>query len=255
MTPPPTVSLAEFAEFQGEIGGIEIASALPLEPYIPGDEININLGRIARAASAAHLGSVEFGRYTRTKDQISPDVANVHDDGSATASLAATASRSPRTEPSVHIPGLVELWNEGDASIKINFGHPDLDDAKVREAKPWAQLIDKAISEGLRWAGNRKLVHTQLDARAFVGTGCTLSPAVQMALIDTELGAFSYAFGFVMYNGLLVGAGSARMNYFSRRGQWGSRFKGEYSLTPGIPFDRLAFLHAYSRIRKFAEVK
>lgn len=136
---------------QGTVHGVEIISALPLEPYVPSSDITVNLGHIAQTANIGRLGSVSFRRYTQHPDYAAPSIAGTHTDGTAVSSVVVSAARTKRIEPSLEPlgqsgPGTVK----GVGDIKINFGHEELQDVNAGDAQVWAQYLNTAVGKGLR---------------------------------------------------------------------------------------------------------
>jgi hypothetical protein len=241
-----TITLDNFDEFRGEVNGVLMAANLPMEPYVPSDEIHVDLGRIATAARIGHLRLVLFERYSE-QDSISAGVDSVGDDGSATAAFSASATRAPRINAESLTPG-EPTFHKGGGGIRINLGHSDLDEANLREAEPWAKHLDASIREGMRACTSKKLFKNNRAYRvgafmfnaAFLGTVLTLSGVEPSNL-----------------NGIAeMGVGSA-VGY-NARNVTGKVFQGlqpEYSLIPYIPLDRMGLVHAYTHTRKFVKAK
>jgi hypothetical protein len=234
-----TITLDNFADFHGEVNGVEIQSNLPFESYVPTTEIDVNIGRIARAARIGHLGSIAFRRYSE-QTSITPGIDSVSDNGSATASFSVTASKAPRIDPSLNPRRGSVLYTKGDGTVKINFGHDDLNDISLREAKPWAHYLDKTLSESLRACGNRQLMKNK-PFRTLISSIYLLSPVLDFA--GHKFGSIpsGYARSLMWYTGsTAIFAGT----------------QGEYtSLTPGLPIDRLGLTQAYTRTRKFVKAR
>lgn len=237
-----SITLDNFADFHGEVNGVEITSILPLEPYVPSDEIAIDLGRVSRAARFGHLNSLTFRRYTE-QFTVTPGVDSMSEEGSATASFSATnAGTSPRGDSSVD-PKKTFVFDKGSGTVKINLGHEDLNDVNLREAKPWASYLDTAISEGLRSSSNRKLLGATLDDRVWrviFAASNLLKPVLDLKSHGLSKAASTYANDILWYNIMIGLVGSFKTG-------------GELSLTPGFSLDRLGLVQAYTQTRKFVK--
>jgi hypothetical protein len=235
-----SITLDNFTDFHGVVNGVEILSTLPLEPYVPSDEIDINLGRIARAARIGHLNSLTFSRYSE-QTSVTPGVDSLGEDGSATASFSANASTPPRADSSLD-RGNPSLYKKGQGTIKINLGHEDLNEVNLREAKPWAQYLDIATSEGLRACSNRKLLSGK-GYRALMMSLWTLQPVLDLANHNLSNVAADYGQQMLLYSAM-IGLLSAI-----------DGSSAEFSLTPGFSLDRIGAVQAYTRTHKFAKAK
>ncbi len=235
-----TITLDNFTDFYGEVNGVEIACNLPVEEYVPSSDIHINLGRIARAAKIGRLETVLFERYSES-DSMSPGVNSVSEDGSATVSFSSSATRTPRIRYGTDRSH--GLWNKGMGLIKINFAHDDLNDVNLREAKPWAEYLNTSMRKGLERCSNNQLY----------GKNKIIRPC-----------------GFVVYNSLVVGLGSAgstdallqdyaagviSYNILLHIFAWFNTDSPEHTLVPYMPLDRMGLVQAYTRTRKFVEAK
>ncbi len=233
-----TITLDNFADFHGEVHGVEIKSNLPLEPYVPSSEINVHLGRIGRAAHFGHLGSLAFRRYSE-QDSITPGVDSVSEDGSATASFSASASKAPRIDPAVNIHSS-PLFNKGSGTVKINLGHEDLNDINLREAKLWANYLDTTMGESIRACSNRKLLSSKTQ-RAIFASLYLLWPVIDLSSHDVGKAIADYAINIGWFTSIAIFFGGKN---------------GEFtSLIPGFPLDRMGLVQAYTRTHKLVETK
>lgn len=235
-----TVTLDNFADFQGEVHGVEIQSNLPFDSYVPSTEIDVNLGRIARAAKFGHLGSIAFKRYSE-QSSIIPVVDSVSEDGSATASFSATASKTPRIDSSL-LSQNTGIYDKGSGTVKINFGHDDLANINVREAKPWADYLDTTIGAGLRSCSNRKLFSSRAYRALMTGI-YAWRPLLDLTGHNMDGLTHDYVNSLAWYTLVIGGIG-----YFGGTG-------GEFTLTPAVSLDRLGLVQTYTRTRKFVEAK
>lgn len=237
-----TITLDNFADFHGEVSGVEIRSHLPMEPYVPGTEINVNLGRIARSAHLGRLGSIAFRRYSE-QTQVTPGVDSVSEDGSATASFSASASKTPRIDSTIEpYRMLLPVANKGTGVIKINMGHKDMDDARLRDAEPWAHFLDRATSEGLRGCAKSKLLSRPAIRAVAYGLG-SIPIGLTALNYGVETSTLQYAQG--------VGFWSVVVGVIARtRGS-----TGEFTALPMLPLDRMGLAQIYTRTRKFVETK
>ncbi len=232
------MTLDTFADFSGEVNGVTIRSHLPLESYVPSSEIDVEIGRIARAASLGHQSSIAFRGYSE-KSFITAGVDTVGDDGSATASFTASAVKAERIDSDLSMPDIVT--RKGTGTVRINFAHDDLDGVNLREAKPWANHVDTSIKEGLRSTANKKLmgkIGYRIGSAVFLLGGMGTLVAIKN---PSALGITSaVALGEVTYNAVLVA--------FSGR-------EGEFTSVPFVPIDRLGLVQAYTHTRRFATTK
>lgn len=237
-----TITLDNFAEWDGEVHGVEIQSALPLEKYVPGPEITVNIGRIARIARVSRLETLSFRGYSE-RESISVGVSSLNEDGSATATLSASAAVS-RTDSLVQSTPLFPMPERGRGGIRINFSHPDLNDVNLRDARPWANHLDSSIKEGLRNCANKQLFSNYgpwralglaIDRTSWGGLVALSGPSDIKTLIGTSIGA--QVLTTLGYNAL-------------GRSQ---REDPEYSLVPYLPLDRLALAHFGTRGRKLVK--
>lgn len=242
-----TITLDNFADFQGEVHGIEIQSNLPFDPYVPSTEINVHLGRIARVAKLGHLGSVAFRRYSE-QSSVTLGVDSISDDGSATASFSASASKAPRINTGIDTNKDAAPWvSKGHGIIKLNLGHDDLSEINLREAQPWSNYLDRGIREGLRSSSTKKLLDQPLRRGAITVIWGGI-PLVRTLIGDVSGGAELY----LGNDALFIGVAAALSRFQSRV----PRPTGESTIFfPGLAVDRMGLIQAYTRTRKFVEAK
>ncbi|HVV25527.1 MAG TPA: hypothetical protein VHC21_00635 [Candidatus Saccharimonadales bacterium] len=241
-----TITLDNFSAFHGEVHGVEIQSNLLFEPYVPTTEIDVNLDRIARAARIGHLGSVAIRRFSESSMHTVPAVVNLHDNGTATATRAAVSSRSKKIDYSLDTNSLV-MSTKGNASIKINFGHEDVDDMQLREPEAWAQFLDSRIRAGLYGSAQKKFL-SNLGYRLQVIGGIVLISG-GFAIGNIEVGAVAY--GAIAAGDLLTM--SWKSKHLNRHEKL--YHAPEVSFTPGLPLDRLALAKTYVSTRKFVKAR
>lgn len=241
-----TVTLDNFADWHGEVHGVEIKSALPLESYVPSGDINIHLGRIARAARFGHLGSVTFTGYSE-RSFTAPGVSTLNEDGSATAAFSAVAIRAPRGRSDVNTVAPF-MFNRGTANVKINFDQEGIA-GNFRDPNLWAGILDLSIKEELRASSQKKLLNPK-GARLAGGMLSIALPVTIATLAGTGLVEFAKAYGeeLVVVNGFMQAAAhfmpeEAEANH------------PEITFLPFLPLDRLGLVQAYTRTRKFTKAK
>lgn len=138
--------------FEREVNGIKLSSGLVFEPYVPTDEVLVDLSRISGMARVARLSAVSFARRTDSRDSIIAGVDSVSSDGTATVTSAKTASKQKRstTEQEEFIaPYILKM----PATVKLNLGHEDLDKKPLRDPNNWARVLDLGIKNGIKDAG------------------------------------------------------------------------------------------------------
>lgn len=250
-----SIALSNFADFRGQVQGVNITANVPLEPYLSDGEINIHLGRIARAANFARIRSVEFSRYSQSEDPVSVGIAGISGKDTAIAALTATGGAVRRIDPELDIPLPIGwLISKSRLSVGINFGHEDTKKAPVREAGPWARYLDTTISEGLRWGSHQSLLRRDMAGRAVLATAATVTPAQEL-IVNGGAGeaALIYGAGVAFYT--VLASGIARAMNSSPRSHIFGPFSGELTAAIGLSVDRLALTHAYTRTHKFADVR
>lgn len=206
-----TIQLDNFAEWQGQVKGVEISSRIMLPEYVPTHEMSVDLGKIATIASLGRLQSLHINLYEE-KQQTNLSVSNIDAQGTATAGAAkaGTINRAQSSINSNHDRPL--KFPRGDGVVRINVNHPDLDDKVLRSPKPWADLLDKGVRDGLATAGRKQLLEPKKERRyAFgvhkmieVGMGATIAWATkEPSLLPFYLGVRSFdsltGFSAVLY--------------------------------------------------------
>lgn len=151
------ITLDNFTDWHGEVNGIELESYLPLPDYVPTNELEVNLGRIARLAQVGRLASVQFGLYSEECSGTF-GVRSINSDGSSTAAAVKTSSPArAKSEADSPFQNEQYIFPPGHGLVKVNVSHPDLDDQVLREAKPWARLLQRGMSDGIYHAGKKQM--------------------------------------------------------------------------------------------------
>ena len=215
------MDLATFSEFQGSLNGIEFANAINLPSYVPAEAIDVHIGRLATIAKVGRLCALRIGTYSEST-QLSVAINGINADGSATASSVATktAHRSSTALSNPHEDG--SLFPRGVATIKINTGHDDLNQAKVRQPQPWADLVAKGLRAGLVEATKNQLLKPVDKRRSllFIEQTLALNWVILCAAFEHDpiILALDYAVfqtsNFFIPNKLLLGRERTALNGF-----------------------------------------
>lgn len=246
-----TITLDNFAEWHGEVRGVEIHSFIPLPEYVPTTDIAIDLGRIATIARYGRLKSVRFGLYDE-EEKMSFSISGVNKDGAATATGAksATVSRSNSELNRESGEGYVP-FPRGTASIKVNARHPDLNDTVLRKPEPWATLLDKGMRGGLAEASRKQLLEPKLERRVYFGIHQAVTSFIvggyyaltqEPEVIPILCGM--YALDDALGIGSRLGAKARKMPFDDY----------EHSVLKDLPLDRYAAARALTATKKIVTV-
>lgn len=167
--------LSEFADWHGEVNGIEINAAINLPEYAPAEGISVHLGRIATIARFGRLAGVQFRTFSGDSETASSaTIGGINFDGSATAVGVKTASivRTKHTLEALSESG--ERYPRSVARIGINTNHPDIQTARVRTPEPWTRLLNKGMKTGLVAASKDQLLKPEMERRTGFGVSKTL---------------------------------------------------------------------------------
>lgn len=243
-----TVSLAEFSNLNGEVSGVEIDSSLPIPPYVPSEDIEVNLERVARAAKIGHLSNINIGATHKT-DEMQVSIGEAYQDGTASPSFTGTLSATSSLANAIVDTSSHPQFSRAESSVSINFGHSDFDDADLRDPKVWAKHLDAALRSGLREASLKKLANGKLRATSMAIFGLNSGVVLpEIYNVDPPLSLAIAAVVQTFGTPLLC------------RGPFGEPQKlrdNESSLfaATGLPLDRIILSSMYTRTRRFAKVK
>lgn len=229
------ITLDNFANFHDEVRGVEIRSHLPFESDIPSTDINVRLDRIARAARIGHLNRIAFREPAH---ELSADAA---DEGIAADAQLTTA---PSVTSSVN-PEHAFIFSRGSGTVAFSldslFRTGPGDDPDVSDAETLAGRLNSTIGEGVRACTHNQFVGNKAIDRVL--RGLILGSAVVQTSLELKghgvgYGASGYVNNAFWYNVVLAVLGGK---------------KGEYTLVPGLPYDRMGLVQAYTRNRKLVE--
>lgn len=243
-----TISFDNFADWHGEVSGVEFRSYMPLPEYVPTSELDVNLARIARLARIGRLASVQFGLYDEDSE-VSFAVGSMNADGSSTAT-AIKAGSVPRAKSKVDQPPMNEkyVFPPGHGQVRVNVAHPDLDDQVLREAKPWASLLDKGISDGLYNAGKQQMTNPRSRRCKGIGVfwGMYITLGAGVTLLTQDIYAALIVPGCAAVHGIMYPQIDKAM---------GNRQLAESSVLPFWPQDRILVLRALAKTQSIVTVK
>ncbi len=136
------ISLDNFAEWSGEVNGVEIDSRLPLSEHVPASEIDVDLGRIGRLVSFGRLQRLEF-RFDGEDQAMAFSVDEADQNGATNTA----ASKAPT------VIGLKEAtFPRGNGLVRVDGA---LNNELLGNPKAWANLFDKEIKDGLKNASRQ----------------------------------------------------------------------------------------------------
>jgi hypothetical protein len=237
------ITLDNFADWHGEVGGVEIDSNLPFEPYVPAEAIDVHLGRIARAARMSHLNYLAIGAHAESSFSM-PGVASVDRDGSATMAMSDSTDRTPRGRSAAEYVAPF-MFNKGRGDISINFAQDDFE-GNLRDPSLWAKVMDLSIRDQLREAGKKKLLRPA-DLRVSGFAICTVAGSIGLGILNHNLAA-GYTIDVLGMNGLM----QAAKHLMPAEAQANDP---ETTLLPMLPLDRVALTSIYTRTRKLIAAK
>lgn len=235
-----TISLDNFAGWEGEVHGVRVVSNLAFSPYEPVSDVQVDVGRIARAARFGNLESLIFNRYSR-EDSLSVGVDSVASNGGATAVLSAAAVKVGRVETEL-APSGIPFYSQGQGTIKINFGHGDLQRVNAREAEPLARHINLAVKEGLLDESYKQLLGSKINTLAGLSA---FAMAASAEIADSGSVAKGLLMGLVFSSTMYTLTFNANRQKLMHPGQ----------LVPFLSLERLAAVQAYTRSRDFVRTK
>jgi len=238
-----TISFDNFAEWHGEVRGIELESQLALPDYAPTSDITVDLGRIATVARVGRLSSVHFNTYDASvTHQIV--LGGVGADGSATAAGAGAATVARSKAELKHEHDSLEKFPRSAAYVRINTSHPDMHGQRLRTPEPWANLLNKGMQDGLAKACRVQLTEPKLERRTEFAVdklidviGFTVLTAVTPNLSVSDTPALLALYWPVAMSMDAMGLYKFVTNKMYRRQRYSF---SEKSFLAGIPYDRLA---------------
>lgn len=233
------MSLETFADWQGTVNGVTIKSCLPLPEYVPMDQVSIDVGNIALMARWGRLATVKFGLYDESS-KTSAKVSGINSDGSATGVAMRTQS-VPRAKGSSTNSADTQTYPPGFGLTYINTDHPDLDNAILRQPKPWADLLDRGVRSGLTQACRHQLLCSPGRIAYASANGAWDAIAVGALWSIFRDPALIYSVVAVAKLSDVVGVGAMYKNDLL-----------EKSLVPGYPIDRYIAVKGLAATRRFA---
>ena len=245
------IDLENFAEWHGSVDGVEMEAHLSLPSYIPAADIHVDLGRIARIGRTARFERISFSLYDESQD-TSASVSGINADGSAvaTAVKVARATRARGTVGRWYIRG--DQFQKGEAHVRINASHPDMDDQVLRDPEPWAKLLDKGVRDGLKKAGKAQLLEparlrakNALKRKAWDGMVAAAATG-----ISQDPGRFPYIVGAFMVLDAID-----PLTRIIRRVSPDQLIDPEYSLIMGYPIDRYLATTVLTRTARLVTAK
>ncbi len=247
-----SITLDNFTDWHGQVDGVEIRSYMDFPDYVPTTDISVNLSRIAMFSRLGRLEGVRIGLYDRQPD-VDFGISGTNQDGSAIAS-AVSISAEDRSSNSVSRPQDDSLeYPRGRGFVRINVGHSDLDNKLLRDAQPWAELLDKGMREGLTISGQKQLTEPRLERRVGFSIDKVID-GIGACALATVFGEVKVIPLYLAYSCLDDSIG------FSRK--LGAKLirrepikDYEHSLLYNLPLDRVVALKTLARTRKIVKAK
>jgi hypothetical protein len=246
------VRLDDFMDWQGQARGVEIESHFSLPPYVPAEAINVDVSRIALLAKIGRVAGLSIGSYSEDSS-VSYTATGINSDGSATAGAIKVAAASRSRSFLQKRANNARSFPRGEYALQLNLNHPDMDDKVLRSPKPWTNLLDKAIKDGLKDISKTQLTepgrlrfakftaHNLIDLSCWtLGADLAHAPYIVPLFLGTR----------IIDEGLGVSSGLSNF-LLKRRGRESQDYEKSFVLN--YPIDRLLAVRALASTTKLVK--